>query len=127
MMEETDESQFRQLPSNDPAPKIGYSPEDILTQYKYNSSPRGCAIIIRWSFPEFPSCNKSLTQPWFILLLSNEDFPASSSYRPRRGDEADVENLKEFFEIFGLEVSVLKNVSKADMLEALEQFRETFL
>ena len=61
------------------------------------------------------------------MLLSNEDFPASSSYRPRRGDEADVENLKEFFEIFGLEVSVLKNVSKADMLEALEQFRETFL
>ena len=68
-----------------------------------------------------------VTQQWFILLLSNEDFPASSSYRPRLGDEVDVDNLKELFEMFGLEVSVLKNVSKGEMLDSLAQFREQFL
>ena len=51
MTDETDESRFLQLPSEGSAPKIGNFPEDILTQYKYNSSPRGCAIIIRWVFP----------------------------------------------------------------------------
>jgi len=107
MTDQTDESRFLQFePSEEQegAEKIGYFPEDILTQYKYNSSPRGCALII-----------------------SNEDFPASSSYRPRLGDEADVENLTELCEMFGLEVSVLKNVTKEEMLDSLAKFREKFL
>ena len=63
MTDETDEFRFLQyLPSEDSAAKIGDFPEDILSQYKYNSSPRGCALIIRRVFPEFSSYKESLTQ-----------------------------------------------------------------
>ena len=61
------------------------------------------------------------------MILSNEDFPVSSSYMPRVGDEVDVDNLTELFEMFGLEVSVLKNVTRAVMLDSLAKFREKFL
>ena len=122
-MEETDESHFLQLPSEGSAPTIGYSPEDILTNYKYDSSPRGFALIMRRVLTEFSSYPKQ----WFISLLSNEDFQASSYLRPRKGDEVDVDNLTELFEVLGLEVSVLKNVSKKEMLDSLGQFREKFL
>ena len=63
----------------------------------------------------------------YCYSLSNENFPVSSSYRPRLGDEADVENLTELFEMFGLEVSLLKNVTKGEMLDSLAKFREKFL
>ena len=43
------------------------------------------------------------------------------------GDEVDVDNLTELFEMFGLEVSVLKNVTRAVMLDSLAKFREKFL
>ena len=42
-------------------------------------------------------------------------------------DEVDVDNLTELFEMFGLEVSVLKNVTKEEMLDSLAEFREKFL
>ena len=42
-------------------------------------------------------------------------------------DEVDVDNLTELFEMFGLEVSVLKNVTKEEMLDSLAKFREKFL
>ena len=38
-----------------------------------------------------------------------------------------MDNLTELFEVLGLEVSVLKNVSKKEMLDSLGQFREKFL
>ena len=124
MTDETDESRFLQLSSEDSAQKIGYFPEDILNQYKYNSSPRGFALIIR---RVFLAMKVRLSNDLYILFLSNENFPVSSSYRPRLGDGVDVDNLTELFEMFGLEVSVLKNVTKGEMLDSLEKFREKFL
>ena len=37
----------------------------------------------------------------YCYSIRNENFPVSSSYRPRLGDEADVDNLTELFEMFG--------------------------
>ena len=112
MTDETDESRFLHFPSEDSAQKIGYFPHDILTQYKYNSSPKGLCTHYK-SFPRVFLLQWKLDSAMiYILLFSNEDFPVSSSWRPRLGDEVDVDNLTELFEMFGLEVSVLKNVTK---------------
>ena len=43
------------------------------------------------------------------------------------GDEVDVDNLRGLFEMFGLEVSVEKNVTKREMLAALAEFRDKFM
>ena len=81
-------------------------PADLVIDgdvYKYNSNPRGYGVII-----------------------SNEDFQRSSGYKPRKGDEVDVQNMEHLMNYIGLEVSVYKDVDETEMLSALDKLKKKF-
>ena len=62
----------------------------------------------------------------FAMIINNGSFKPESGFNPRKGSDKDIENLTDLFQFLGFKVFSKQDLSKGQILKAIDGFRTLF-